>query len=71
MTAPAMSSGSPTRPSGTLAAMAARLSGSSSANAIILLSNGPGAIALTVIASDASLLARWRVSMCTPAFVVL
>ena len=71
MAAPAMSSGSPIRPSGTLAAMAERVCGSSSANAIILLSKGPGAMALTVIDSAASLLARCRVSMCTPALVVL
>jgi hypothetical protein len=66
-----MSSGSPIRPSGTLPAIAARVCGSFSAKAIILLSNGPGAMALTVIDSAASLLARCRVSMCTPALLAL
>jgi hypothetical protein len=68
MATPAMSSGRPIRPSGTPAAITARLAGSSSANAIILESNGPGAIALTVMWSAARFLARCRVSMCTAAF---
>ena len=48
-----------------------RLSGVSSMNAIILLSNGPGAIALTVICSEARRRARCRVSMCTAALLAL
>src|SRR3984885_1797180 len=68
---PAASSGRPIRPSGTIRATSARFSGVSSMNAIILLWNGPGAIALTVICSDARRRARWRVSMCTAALLAL
>ena len=50
--------------------MAERVPGSSRAKAIILLSKGPGAMALTVMCSWARLVARCRVSMCTAALVV-
>src|SRR5207302_7643936 len=45
----------------------ARLPGSSSTKEVMRLWKGPGAIALTVMFSAARCLARWRVSMCTPA----
>ena len=51
------------RPKGMLAATSDRAAGSSSRNAIILESKGPGATALTVTWSGASRRPRWRVSM--------
>ena len=66
-----MSSGVPMRPFGIVPSTTARRSGSSSAKAIILLSNGPGAIAFTLICSAARRVARWRVSMCTAALLAL
>ena len=60
-----MSSGRPIRLSGAEAAIASPAA--ASVAAIIFDSNGPGAMAFTVI-SGASLLARCRVSWCTAAF---
>ena len=71
MLSPATSSGLPIRPSGTFSSTSSRDSGFSSRNAIILLSNGPGAIALTVMCSEARRLARCRVSMWTAALLAL
>ena len=65
MAAPAMSSGRPMRLSG--AELAICSPKASSVAAIILDSNGPGAMALTVMIG-ARRLARWRVSWCTAAF---
>ena len=62
---PAMSSGRPIRFSGAPAAIWSPKA--SSVAAIIFDSNGPGAMAFTVMAG-ASRLARWRVSRCTAAF---
>src|SRR5690606_14668121 len=63
---PAMSSGSPIRPSGQLFLIASpKLR---SVSAIILLSNGPGAIAFTVT-FGASLRASTRVRWCTAALL--
>jgi hypothetical protein len=59
MAAPAMSSGRPIRFMGALAAIWAPKA--SRVAAIIFDSNGPGAMAFTVI-RGASFLARWRVS---------
>ncbi len=66
-----MSCGVPMRPSGTCCSTTARVSGLPSMKAVILLSNGPGAIALTVIDSLASRLPTWRVSWCTAALLAL
>jgi hypothetical protein len=60
-----MSSGRPIRLSGALAAICSPNAWSTAA--IIFDSNGPGAMALTVI-RGANRRARWRVSMCTAAF---
>src|SRR5258706_148627 len=62
-----MSSGSPMRPSGHEATIASRKR--SSVAAIILLSNGPGATAFTVMRFSASFIARTRVMWCTAAFL--
>ena len=58
--APAMSSGRPMRPSGDERAIESPKS--RSVAAIIFDSNGPGAIALTVMLRGPSWRARWRVS---------
>ena len=66
MAVPAMSSGRPMRFSGADAAIwspkASRVA------AIIFDSNGPGAMAFTVMCCGARRRARWRVSWCTAAF---
>ena len=64
---PAMSSGRPMRPSGDEAAMASP--NSRSVYAIIFDSNGPGAIAFTVICRGPSSLARTRVRWCRAALL--
>src|SRR6476620_9919780 len=64
---PAMSAGLPMRFIGALAAIESPKA--ESVAAIILDSNGPGAIAFTVILG-ARWRARWRVSWCTPALAV-
>ena len=62
-----MSSGRPMRPSGAAAAIWSP--NTRNVSAIILVSNGPGAIALTVIPRGPSSLASARVSWCRPALL--
>ena len=67
MAVPAMSSGSPMRRSGHEAMMPSPKA--SRVAAIILLSNGPGAMAFTVMPSRARRLARTFVRWCTAALL--
>ena len=62
-----MSSGVPIRPSGAAAAISSP--NRRRVSAIIWDSNGPGAIAFTVIPRGPSSLARTRVSWCSPALL--
>ena len=61
--------GRPMRLSGIIAFAASAIAGSRMMNAVILLSNIPGAIALTRMCSGARRRARWRVSWWTAALL--
>ena len=63
-----MSSGRPSRPIGTALALRAAPASSPIAKRVMLVANGPGAIALTVTCLGANSAARMRVRWWTAAF---